>query len=388
MSAILNTPQQSFNDENRLKREYKQPQHPADFVLIDPYQWQSYANMQRLFDKLPNGLPLAKNKAEKANKYSHKSLVAEYSHFTPNINKKFIHCMVFDLDDHLPQFNFMYWSEVGLPPPNIIITNPSKPNSCQYVYLLEYPIYCQKNPNVKNWLDDIYRVMRELLNADKFFNRTRSKNPFSPLHDVFVSGAEPYTLTDLADKAFLIDCDINSQTTYINPFKTAQIVVKPQTKQIDFDLHQLKAVNDPSLYSGRNDETFDKIRFVGYTNAHRNKDDLYNLLVNACIQYQKRFDTPLDTRECEYIATSITKFCKERYLQGDFVKTGNYSDHAKQNFCDKQRNRAYRRWKGYKDKRKTALEMLKNGMKQADICKELEIGKMTLHRWKKDSNIK
>ena len=387
MSAILNTPQQSFNDENRLKREYKQPQHPADFVLIDPYQWQSYANMQRLFDKLPTGIPLAKNKAEKANKYSHKSLVAEYSHFTPNINKKFIHCLVFDLDDHLQQFNFMYWSEVGLPPPNIIITNPLKNNSIQYIYLLEYPVYCQKNPSVKAWLDDIYRVMRELLNADKFFNRTRSKNPFSPLHDVFVSGAEPYTLTDLADKAFLIDCDINNPTTYINPFKTtttAPLVVK---QQITLDL-PLQAVNDPSLYSGRNDETFDKIRFVGYANAHRSKDDLYNLLVNACIQYQKRFDTPLDTRECEYIATSITKFCINQYGKGDFIKDGNYSEQAKQNFCDKQRNRAYRRWKGYKDNRKTALEMLKNGMKQADICKELEIGKMTLHRWKKDSNIK
>ena len=387
MSAILNTPQQSFNDENRLKREYKQPQHPADFVLIDPYQWQSYANMQRLYDKLPTGLPLAKNKAEKANKYSHKSLVAEYSHFTPNINKKFIHCLVFDLDDHLQQFNFMYWSEVGLPPPNIIIKNPLKNNSIQYIYLLEYPIYCQKNPNVKNWLDDIYRVMRELLNADKFFNRTRSKNPFSPLHDVFVSGAEPYTLTDLADKAFLIDCDINSPTTYINPFKTTAPTATPQSKQITLDL-PIQAVNDPSLYSGRNDETFHKIRFVGYANAYRSDDDLFNLLLNACIQYQKRFDTPLDVRECEYIARSITKFCKEQYRQNDFIKDGNYSEQAKQNFCDKQRNRAYRRWKGYKDKRKTALDMLEQNIKQKDICEFLSIDKATLYRWKKSNNIK
>ena len=385
MNALINTPQ-IYNWHNRLQRENRQPTSPADFVLIDPYNFAQYANMQRLYDKLPTGLPLAKNKAEKANKYSHKSLVAEYSHFTPNINKKFIHCLVFDLDDHLPQFNFMQWSEVGLPPPNIIIKNPLKNNSIQYIYLLEYPVYCQKNPSVKAWLDDIYRVMRELLNADKFFNRTRSKNPFSPLHDVFVSGAEPYTLTDLADKAFLIDCDINNPTTYINPFKTTTttISVKPQ---IALDL-PLQAVNDPSLYSGRNDETFHKIRWVGYPNAYRSDDDLFNLLLNACIQYQKRFDTPLDVRECEYIARSITKFCKEQYRQNDFIKDGNYSEQAKQNFCNKQRNRAYRRWKGYKDKRKTALEMLKNGMKQADICKELEIGKMTLHRWKKDSIIK
>lgn len=387
MNALINTPQPSYNWHNRLQRENRQPTHPADFVLIDPYNFAQYANMQRLYDKLPTGLPLAKNKAEKANKYSHKSLVAEYSHFTPNINKKFIHCLVFDLDDHLPQFNFMQWSEVGLPPPNIIITNPNKPNSCQYVYLLEYPVFVQKNPSVKAWLDDIYRVMRELLNADKFFNRTRSKNPFSPLHDVFVSGAEPYTLTDLADKAFLIDGDINSLTTYINPFKTTAPTATPQSKQITLDL-PIQAVNDPSLYSGRNDETFHKIRFVGYANAYRSDDDLFNLLLNACIQYQKRFDTPLDVRECEYIARSITKFCKEQYRQNDFIKDGNYSEQAKQNFCNKQRNRAYRRWKGYKDKRKTALEMLKNGMKQTDICKELEIGKMTLHRWKKDSIIK
>lgn len=387
MSAILNTPAPSFNWHNRLQRENRQPTHPADFVLIDPYNFAQYANMQRLYDKLPTGIPLAKNKAEKANKYSHKSLVAEYSHFTPNINKKFIHCLVFDLDDHLQQFNFIQWSEVGLPPPNIIIKNPLKNNSIQYIYLLEYPIYCQKNPNVKNWLDDIYRVMRELLNADKFFNRTRSKNPFSPLHDVFVSGAEPYTLTDLADKAFLIDGDINSLTTYINPFKTTAPTATPQSKQITLDL-PIQAVNDPSLYSGRNDETFHKIRWVGYPNAYRSDDDLFNLLLNACIQYQKRFDTPLDVRECEYIARSITKFCKEQYRQNDFIKDGNYSEQAKQNFCDKQRNRAYRRWKGYKDKRKTALDMLEQNIKQKDICEFLSIDKATLYRWKKSNNIK
>jgi hypothetical protein len=45
--------------------------------------------------------------------------------------------------------------------------------------------------------------MRDLLNADKFFNRTRSKNPFSPLHDTYVSGAKPYNLSELSDK-----CDL------------------------------------------------------------------------------------------------------------------------------------------------------------------------------------
>ena len=199
MSAL---PQQRvFNYPNRLARQNRQPQGVADFVLIDPYKFLEYANLERLFDKLPTGLPMAKDKAEPCNRYYHKWQVQEFSHFTPN-HKKYIHSLIFDLDPSANDFNFMAWSDQGLPPPNIIISNPHKQNSCQYIYLLQYPVYTSK-VHIKKWLDDIYVCMRDLLNADKFFNRTRSKNPFSPEHDTYVSGAEPYDLATLSDCAFI-----------------------------------------------------------------------------------------------------------------------------------------------------------------------------------------
>lgn len=371
-----------FDLPNRLQRQDRQPQSVADFVLIDPYKFLEYPSMAYLFDKLPTGLPLAKAKDEQSNRYYHKWQVNEFSHFTPN-HKKYIHSLVFDLDPTANDDNWSVWSDCGLPPPNLITANPNKPNSYQFWYLLEYPVYTSK-AHIKQWLDDIYVAMRDLLNADKFFNRTRCKNPFSPEHDCYVSGAEPYSLTELSEKCDLAlsmpfkqykpDLALSGQSGTIAPPKQLTLAIEPE---------KATASNDPSLYGGRNDETFDKIRFVGYANAHRTKDDLYNLLLNACIQYQKRFDTPLDVRECEYIATSITRFCVEQYGKGDFVKTGQYSEQAKLNFSNKQRHIAYKRWQGYKDKRTQALAMLEQGIKSKDICKELSVSKDTLCRWKK-----
>ena len=369
-----------FEQPNRLAREYRQPQSVADFVLIDPFQFMQYSSMAYLFDKLPTGLPMAKDKGEKANKYYHKWQVNDFSHYTPN-HKKYIHSLVFDLDPQANEFNFKAWSDVGLPPPNIIVANPSKPNSCQYVYLLEYPVYTSKQ-HIKTWLDDIYACMRDLLNADKFFNRTRSKNPFSPAHDCYVSGAEPYNLKELSEK-----CDLALSMPY-KQYKapSGQSATTAPPKQLTLAIEPPPPSNDPSLYDGRNHETFDKNRWVGYANAHN--PNLYNIVLNACIQYQKRFDTPLDVRECEYIARSITKYCLENPpRKGDFVKTGEYSEQAKQRFSNHQRNRVNIRWKGYKDKRTQALTMLEQGLKQREICEKLGITKMTLSRWKKDNKI-
>ena len=228
--------------------------------------------------------------------------------------------------------------------------------------------------------------MRDLLNADKFFNRTRSKNPFSPEHDTYVSGAEPYDLTTLSDKCDLELFKHSERLQHV--LSLSATIIPTQTQTSHSEPQRATASNDPSNYKGRNEETWDKARWIGYPKHTMPEHDLFNLLLNFCIQYQKRFDTPLDNRECEYIARSITKFCKEQYKQGDFIKTGQYSEQAKLNFSNKQRHIAYKRWQGYKDKRTQALAMLADGIKQNDICKKLGIGKMTLHRWKKDSKNK
>ena len=370
---------QKFDLPNRLCREYRQPQSIADFVLIDPYKFLEYANLERLFDKLPTGLPMAKDKAEPCNRYYHKWQVQEFSHFTPN-HKKYIHSLIFDLDPSANDFNFMAWSDQGLPPPNIIISNPHKQNSCQYIYLLQYPVYTSK-VHIKKWLDDIYVCMRDLLNADKFFNRTRSKNPFSPEHDTYVSGAEPYDLTTLSDKCDLELFKHSERLQHV--LSLSATIIPTQTQTSHSEPQRATASNDPSNYKGRNEETWDKARWIGYPKANMPENDLFNLLLNFCIQYQKRFDTPLDNKECEYIARSITKFCKEQYGKGDFKKTGQYSEQAKLNFSNKQRHIAYKRWQGYKDKRTQALAMLEQGIKSKDICKELSVSKDTLCRWKK-----
>ena len=368
-----------FDLPNRLQRQDRQPHSVADFVLIDPYKFLEYSNLERLFDKLPTGLPMALSKAEKSNRYYHKWQVNEFSHFTPN-HKKYIHSLVFDLDPTANPDNWSVWSDCGLPPPNLITANPNKPNSYQFWYLLEYPVYTSK-AHIKQWLDDIYVAMRDLLNADKFFNRTRCKNPFSPEHDTYVSGAEPYDLTTLSDKCDLELFKHSERLQHV--LSLSATIIPTQTQTSHSEPQRATASNDPSNYKGRNEETWDKARWIGYPKANMPENDLFNLLLNFCIQYQKRFDTPLDNKECEYIARSITKFCKEQYGKGDFKKTGQYSEQAKLNFSNKQRHIAYKRWQGYKDKRTQALAMLEQGIKSKDICKELSVSKDTLCRWKK-----
>ena len=42
------------------------------------------------------------------------------------------------------------------------------------------------------------------------------------------------------------------------------------------------------------------------------------------------------------------------------------------------------RWTGYDDKKAQAKKMLKDKVKQVDICRELGIAKSTLFEWKKE----
>lgn len=382
-----------FDLPNRLQREYRQPQHEADFVLIDPYHWQDHPNMVRLYDKLPTGLPMAKHKAEQTNRYYPKTQVNDFSHFTPN-HKKFHHVIVIDIDPQ-EQFNFMAWADAGLPPPNIIISNPDKPDSIQYIYLLAFPVRPLNSPSSKKWLDDITFCMRDMVNGDKHFARTRSKNPFSPTHDCYVSGAEPYTLSYLAD---CCDLDLHEPVLAPNkpvlaPISKSATLVAPKPKK--GNIEQPEPTNEPKFNDpkfldsdywkhGRNGECFEYIRHIAYANAWRTPQDLTEFLLEQYRLYQKRFDTPLPENEWRDSVKSMVKFCVENFGEGTGTPNGIKSRFNKNQYThtpQEQRERAYRRWVGYQDKEKQARKLLKQGKKKSEICKILGITKPTLNKW-------
>lgn len=413
---------------SRLQREQRQPQGVSDFVLIDHNDWQQYANMQRLYDKLPPHLPLAKTKKEPSNIYIDKEKVSDYAYFTPNRKglKNYIHCVVFDLDPidkncgDLFSQNFFKWQDAGLPPPNLIIANPHKHGSYQLIYHLSAPIRTsERYPCLRqmDWLNRIVKRMATLLGADIGFNGGRSKNPFSSEHDVYVSGAEPYTLQQLSDQCDLVaweqeqaEIARNAPKSTSKPSKSGLGINVP-SKGIYGYIDPVRAKNDQHFKGkgvfveefywqlGQNGRAFESIRHKAYKKAYLTPHDLELFILNEYNEFQANFTKPMPLCDIRASVKSILKFCIRVFGEGNgtlddefkqkLKKSSElYSEHARQLFSIKQRNRVNVRWQGYDDKKAQALAMLKDGVKQADICQELQVSKMTLSRWKKGSNIR
>lgn len=401
----------------RLKRENRQPVGIADFVLIQHSNWQQYTNMQWLYDKLPPHLPLAKTKKEPSNRYIDKSDVCKYPYFTPNRRgiKNYIHCIVFDLDPKnkngdLLNDNFFKWSDIGLPPPNIIIKNPHKHGSCQYIYFLLAPLRSsEEHPSIQqtDWLNRITKCMTALLGADPAFNGGRSKNPFSSEHDTYVSGAEPYSFQQLSD-----DCDLIAYEQEQRELAVTAILSEPAIASCNNNYRYIdttRASNQPKFgmgvfidseywRHGQNGQAFEAIRHRAYLRAYLTPEDLALFVHNQYIEYQVNFAEPMRDYDIRASVKSIVKYCIEQFGVGtgkldkvfkERLKEvrNNKLTHAQLLFSIHQRNRVNIRWHGYADKKTQALAMLKKGMKQVDICRQLSVDKKTLYRWKKSIEI-
>lgn len=416
-------PQPQVITVSRLARQHHQPQGIADFVLINTADWQQYANMARLYDKLPPHLPLAKVKKEPTNIYIDKDKVSDYAYFTPNRRgaKNYIHCVVFDLDPidkncgDLFSQNFFKWQDVGLSPPNLIIANPNKHGSYQLIYHLSAPIRTsEKYPCLRqtDWLNRIVECMSHLLGADIGFNGGRSKNPFSSEHDVYVSGAEPYTLQQLSDQCDLVaweqeqaEIARNAPKSTSKPSKSGLGINVP-SKGIYGYIDPVRAKNDQHFKGkgvfveefywqlGQNGRAFESIRHKAYKKAYLRPKDLELFILDEYMEFQANFTKPMPLCDIRASVKSILKFCINTFGEGNGtlddefkqkVKQSSklYSEQAQALFSIKQRNRVKKRWQGYDDKKAQALAMLKDGVKQADICRELHVSKDTLRRWKK-----
>lgn len=399
----------------RLKRENRQPVGIADFVLIEHSKWQQYDNMNWLYDRLPPHLPLAKTKKEPSNRYSDKSGVCEYPYFTPNRRgiKNYIYCIIFDLDPtnkngDLVSDNFFKWSDVGLPPPNIIVKNPHKHGSCQYIYFLSAPLRSsEEHASIQqtDWLNRIIKCMTALLNADPAFNGGRSKNPFSSEHDTYVGGAKSYTFQQLSDGCDLIAYEQKQREFGVTGILSDSANIAPPNNKYRY-MDTARASNHPKFgigvfvdseywRYGKNGQAFEAIRHRAYLKAYLTPEDLTLFVHNEYIEYQSNFAETMADYDIRASVKSIVKYCIKQFgvgtgkLNKSFKErlkevSDNKFTYAQRLFSIHQRNRVNIRWQGYADKKHQALAMLKQGFKQADICRELRVDKKTLYRWKKN----
>mgnify|MGYP000638499846 FL=1 len=228
----------------RRKPEKRLPTSPFDFVLIDPSKWQNYPALQRFYNCLPKR-PYCSTAKDGQALILDKHKAINLSYIQPN-HPLFCHCLVFDVDELQGRDSFTVWQEYNLPPPNIIVKNPFK-DSCHYIYLLAKPVgnANDKTDKAVKHLDAIYERMRVFLGADIGYCGSRMKNPLSPKHDCFVSGAKPYTFEQLADK---LDLYTDEYWHEINRRKSREL-------------------EQPQGYLGRNCAIFDTVRHKGYRNA-------------------------------------------------------------------------------------------------------------------------
>lgn len=337
----------------RLKPNNRQPQSPFDFVCVDVANWQQYANLKQFYDILPARPYCSMAKDGKA-LILDKSKAVNLPYLQPN-HPLFANSLVFDVDEKAGRCAFTAWQDYNLPPPNLIIKNPMK-NSCHYVYFLSRGVaLTDRNDKARRYLSAIYARMCELLDADRNYSGQRMKNPLSRNHDVFVSGADCYTLAQLADK---LDLD----------------EILPKSK---------KAKETPQAsYIGRNCAMFDYLRHIAYKHANNMSFDslMYYLLSlgeqynNDCFTYNS-----LPANELGHICNSIARFCKS-------ARFGRYSI----NFIEKQRHRGtlgdssnggLARSQGYDSTRKRANELRQSGLSIRKIADVLKVSKTSVQKW-------
>jgi hypothetical protein len=337
----------------RLKPNNRQPQSPFDFVCVDVANWQQYSNLQRFYDFLPARPYCSMAKDGKA-LILDKSKAVNLPYLQPN-HPLFANSLVFDVDEKAGRSAFTAWQDCNLPPPNLIIKNPYK-DSCHYVYFLSAGVaLTDRNEKARRYLSAIYTCLCELLDADPNYSGQRMKNPLSRKHDVFVSGADCYTLAQLADK---LDLD--------------EIPPKPK-----------KAKETPQAgYIGRNCSLFDYLRHIAYQNANNMSfDSLMYYLLSLGEQYNNDCFThnPLPSNELGHICNSIARFCKS-------AKFGKYSA----NFIEKQRHRGtlgdsskggLARSHSYNEQREHAKAMFATGAKISAIAKALGVHRNSISNW-------
>lgn len=254
----------------------------------------------------------------------------------------------------------------NLPEPQIIMRNP-KNGHVQYAYKLKDPVSMFENSRSHpiRYLKNIQYALTIQLGGDLSFGGSLAKNPLdTSTWDIFITGAEPYSLSDLHESLDLTD-------------PTNQPPKRPR-----------RASNDdyvsPFAGLGRNCDTFDYLRFIAYSIAHSmTQNELYNYLIKLAMAFNSRFEQPLLMNELACICRSIARFCK----------SSRFGEHSVQ-FIERQRQSALianqkgacskggiARSATYDPKRQQANELREQGFNNVQISAKLGVARLTVIRW-------
>lgn len=311
---------------------------------VNPDEWENTPPLAELYQDLPKTLRCSPHKnntdfRRKTPKQATQNAYIGYN--TPKVTT----FIVIDLDYDGSIFAY---HDAGIPRPQFVLKNP-KNGHCQYLYRLKDPVtfFEKSRPEPIAFLNAVEHALTLALGGDMGFTGYLAKNALNGSHEVYYTGAEPYSLHDLAN--------------YLDLPTTA-----PHT-----------ADNDE--YYGRNSYIFNTVRHLAYPLADTHTfTQIYNQCLNWCEEQNTRFSPQLPYNELKSISKSIAGYCVNKYLKQP-NKGSSIDFRKKQALRGAKGGKA--KGKAYDSKRKQAEEMHRQGIKQKDIAEKLGIDVRTLRNW-------
>ena len=241
---------------------------------VNPLEWEQIPQLTELYSNLPNTLRCSRIKNETSFRQKTKQ-ATEYAYICYNTPKVTTYIVIdLDYDGSI----FAYYDN-ALPRPQFVLKNPQN-GHCQYVYQLKDPIPFHKNSRQApiNLLNAVEHALTVALGGDRGFTGYLAKNALNPSHDVYITGAKPYTLGDLAEYLSL---------EYIQPTTSP---------------------NDEEY--GRNCGIFNAVRKLAYKVASQcDYGQLYDQCLHWCEQQNTKYPDPLPYNELKSISKSIASYC-------------------------------------------------------------------------------
>lgn len=270
----------------------------------------------------------AYDKGRKNNKRRPLKEALTYPYIQPNSPYN-ISWFVFDIDRDF-DVNEIFDKNLSLP--NFIVIN-NENNHAQVWYKLKDPIWIQpkyKEHQAFKYQKAVYEAMRDVLNADRHFNRALCKNPFFYADD---DKNRKWSRVDFTRKEYnLLELSIHLELQSKSASKNGKSKISIDRAEVE---------NYPGAEKGsRNSSLFDHCRIEIYKHfaaTNCNESELLEWSTKY-IELQNEYNNPpLEVKECEAMAKSISSWTFNN-IQPCSRKKTKYDDEARERSLVTRRN--------------------------------------------------
>ncbi|WP_201545597.1 replication initiation protein [Psychrobacter sp. H7-1] len=254
---------------------------------VNPDEWENIPPLAELYQDLPTTLRCSPHKNNTDFRRKSPKQIAQNAYIGYN-TPKVTTFIVIDLDYDGSIFAY---HDTGIPRPQFVLKNP-KNGHCQYLYRLKDPVtFFKSSRNTPiRLLNAVTDALNDVLGGDKAFTGYLAKNALNSAHEVYYTGAEPYTLGEIA--SYLDLPDLNSS--------------------------QAEQAHNDEFY-GRNDAIFNTVRKIAISIAYTGTyTQIYAQCLEWCEEYNTRYSPQLPYNELKSISKSIAGYYTSDKFRREF----------------------------------------------------------------------